>query len=82
MNLVNSNSFLELYIIQYIFIEDTFRGFVTSLTNATNGEFNSIINTRMAAFIVFVIAMALAYLALWTPFVNNLNREVTITFNL
>ena len=30
----------------------------------------------MAAFIIFIIALAVAYLILWTPFVNRLNREV------
>jgi hypothetical protein len=30
----------------------------------------------MAAFIIFIIAIAVAYLILWTPFVNRLNREV------
>lgn len=77
-NLVNSNYFLELYIIQYRFIQDAFRSFVSSLKEATNGEFQSIIDTRMAAFIIFIIALGIAYLILWTPFVNNLNREVII----
>lgn len=78
LNLVNSNYFLELYVIQFRFIQDSFRGFVSSLKEATNGEFNEIIDTRMAAFIIFVIAILVAYLILWTPFVNNLNREVSI----
>jgi len=30
----------------------------------------------MAAFIIFIIALAVAYLILWTPFVNRLNREI------
>lgn len=48
------------------------------LKKSTNGEFQSIIDTRMAAFIIFIIALAVAYLILWTPFVNRLNREVRI----
>jgi hypothetical protein len=50
---------------------------VKTLKEATNGEFQSIIDTRMAAFIIFIIAIAVAYLILWTPFVNKLNREVS-----
>lgn len=77
LSLVNSNYFLELYIIQYRFIQDSFRSFVNILKTSTNGEFQSIIDTRMAAFIIFLIALAVAYLILWTPFVNRLNREVS-----
>lgn len=36
----------------------------------------------MAAFIIFIIALGIAYLILWTPFVNNLNREVSTQLNL
>jgi hypothetical protein len=52
---------------------------VNVLKTSTNGEFQSIIDTRMAAFIIFIIALAVAYLILWTPFVNRLNREVRST---
>jgi hypothetical protein len=76
LNLINSNYFLELYIIQFRFIQDSFRSFVNVLKTSTNGEFQGIIDTRMAAFIIFIIALAVAYLILWTPFVNRLNREV------
>ena len=82
MNLINSNYFLELYIIQFRFIQDSFRSFVDLLKLSTNGEFESIIDTRMAAFIIFIIALAIAYLILWTPFVNRLNREVINNTNV
>lgn len=36
----------------------------------------------MAAFIIFIIALGIAYLILWTPFVNNLNREVSTQLDL
>jgi hypothetical protein len=78
MYLINSNYFKELYIIQFRFIQDSFRSFVLSLKQATNTEFQTIIDTRMAAFIIFIIALGIAYLILWTPFVNNLNREVSL----
>lgn len=76
INLINSNDFLNLYVIQFRFIKNAFRLFVSSLTDTTNNEYQSIIDTRMAAFIIFIIAIAIAYLLLWTPFVNNLNREI------
>lgn len=76
MDLINTDYFRQLYIIQFRFIQDSFRSFVLSLKEATNNSFQSIIDTRMAAFIIFIIALGVAYLILWTPFVNNLNREV------
>lgn len=39
----------------------------------------SSLNVKMAVFIIFMIALVLAYLALWTPFVNGLNRDVKST---
>ena len=30
----------------------------------------------MAAFIIFIIALIIAYLVLWIPFINKLNREI------
>lgn len=39
MNIINSNYFMELYVIQFIFIQDSYRSFVESLQSATNGEF-------------------------------------------
>ena len=77
MALINSQEFFELYAIQFVFIQNTFRSFVASLWNSTNGDYTSIIDTRMALFIVFIIALAITYLILWTPFVNKLNREVS-----
>jgi hypothetical protein len=77
LSLIDTSYFRELYIVQFRFIQDSFRAFVKTLKEATNGEFQSIIDTRMAAFIIFIIAIAVAYLILWTPFVNKLNREVS-----
>lgn len=39
INLLNTDYYFELYIIQYTFIQDSFRSFVSSLKEATNGEF-------------------------------------------
>jgi hypothetical protein len=77
LSLLDTSYFRELYIVQFRFIQDSFRAFVKTLKEATNGDFQSIIDTRMAAFIIFIIAIAVAYLILWTPFVNKLNREVS-----
>jgi hypothetical protein len=80
LSLLDTSYFRELYIVQFRFIQDSFRAFVKTLKEATNGDFQSIIDTRMAAFIIFIIAIAIAYLILWTPFVNKLNREVRTSF--
>jgi hypothetical protein len=37
--LINSEPFLELYIMQFRFIQDSFRSFVSTLKANTNGEF-------------------------------------------
>jgi len=44
----------------------------------TDSDFSSTINTKLAVFIVFIIAIVVGYLILWTPFVNRLNRDVSI----
>ena len=75
-NLLKSNYFVELYITQFRFIQDSMRDFVSTLKSTTNEDFKSMIDTRMAAFIVFIIGLVIAYLVLWTPFVNKLNNEV------
>ncbi len=46
------------------------------LTSLTNEEFNSTINIKVIAFVVFVIAICIAYLALWMPFVLKMTKDV------
>jgi len=74
----NSEIMRELYITQFIFIKDSFRSLMQTFTESVNAGFQNNIDTRMAAFIVFVIALVMAYLVLWTPFVNKLNKEVRL----
>lgn len=62
---------------QFRFLQDAFRILVKTLNTATNNDFENTINTKMALFIVFVIAVVLAYLIFWTPFVSKLNRDVS-----
>ena len=80
MDLINSNNFLEMYVIQFRFMQDSFRSFVLTLKESTNKEYLGMISTRLALFVVFIIALGMAYLVLWTPFVNNLNRDVMKIF--
>jgi uncharacterized membrane protein len=51
---------------------------VGQLTSLTNEEFNSTINIKVIAFVVFVIAVCIAYLALWMPFVLNMTKDVSL----
>ena len=76
--LVNSLIHRELYILQYRFLGDTLRYLVGQLTSLTNEEFNSTINIKVIAFVVFVIAVCIAYLALWMPFVLNMTKDVSL----
>ena len=73
---MNSDYFLELYIIQFRFIQDSLRTFVDTLQRTTNESSQKTIDSKMIAFIVFVIVVVIAYLILWVPFVNKLNTEV------
>ena len=41
-----------------------------------NNDYQSRIDRRLAVFIFFVIALVIGYLAIWTPFVNRLNKEI------
>jgi len=75
-DLLKDPLFEELYIIQFRFLHDCFRTLLETFTGSVNSGFQSTIDTRMAAFIVFIIALILAYLILWTPFVNKLNKEI------
>jgi hypothetical protein len=50
---------------------------VGQLTSLTNEEFNSTINIKVIAFVVFVIAICIAYLALWMPFVLKMTKDVS-----
>lgn len=74
--LYNSQYFEDLYIIQFRFIKNAFRSFIAALADAVNSSYTSLANTRMAAFVVFIIGLVISYLILWTPFVNRLNNEV------
>ena len=53
---------------------------ITLLRNSVIDYYNSNTNIKMAAFIVFIICIVFAYLIIWTPFVNKLNKEVIIVF--
>lgn len=63
---------------QFRLIQSSFRGLVDTLKQSMNSNYTSTTDTKMAAFIVFIIGGVVAYLILWTPFVSRLNREVTI----
>lgn len=51
---------------------------MSKLTSLTNEEFNSTINIKVIAFVVFVISICIAYLALWMPFVLKMTKDVSL----
>jgi hypothetical protein len=75
-SLVNTPLFSELYVLQFRFLGDSFRHLVTRLTALTNDEFKQTINIKVIAFVVFVIAICIAYLTLWIPFVGKMTKDV------
>lgn len=74
--MVNSPLMQELYVLQFRFISDSLRFLVGSLTDLTNEEFNSVVNIKVIAFVVFIVCISLAYLVFWVPFVINLTNDV------
>ena len=78
ISLLNSDKFLDLYIIQFRFISDSLKNILQILVDQMNLKYKSDINSRMAAFIIFIIGLILAYLVLWIPFVSKLNRDVSL----
>ena len=62
---------------QFRFLGDSFRHLVGRLTSLTNTEFNSTINIKVISFVVFVICICIAYLALWMPFVLKMTKDVS-----
>lgn len=64
--------FEEMYVIQFRYVQDTFRTLVELLTTSVDKDFTSQIDSRLAAFIVFVILMGISYLVLWLPFVGRI----------
>ena len=79
--MVNSANFQELYILQFRLIGDSLTYLVESLTTATNTEFQNIVSYKVIAFVLFVVLIIFAYLALWLPFVIRMSKDVS-SFNL
>jgi len=74
--------FEELYIIQFRFIHDCYRSLLSTFVGSVNDQYFRTSDTRMAAFIGFMVAICLSYLVLWTPFVNKLSKEIWKTKSL
>jgi hypothetical protein len=68
----------ELYVLQFRLIGDSLRHLVEKLTLKTNEEFQQTIDIKVIAFVVFVIALCIAYLALWLPFVIKMSKDVRL----
>lgn len=46
------------------------------MTSLTNDEFQSTLDIKVISFVVFVIVLSIAYLALWLPFVVKLTKDM------
>lgn len=73
-----SGSFNILDIIQQEFIEETFRLLNNLQKQGVEKDFETETQRRLALFICFIIIMLIAFLTIWTPFVNKLNKDVVL----
>ena len=74
--LANSKEMAELYVLQYRLIGDSMRHLVSKLTTLTNKYFQSTLDIKVIAFVIFIVALSIAYLALWLPFVIKLSKDM------
>ena len=52
------------------------RHLVNKLTTLTNEYFQSTLDIKVIAFVIFIVALSIAYLALWLPFVIKLSKDM------
>jgi hypothetical protein len=52
------------------------RHLVSKLTTLTNEYFQSSLDIKVIAFVIFTVALSIAYLALWLPFVIKLSKDM------
>ena len=75
--LLDSVDFYELDEIHFKYIQPIFRRLVSLLKQTMNDDYQQRVDRRLAVFIVFFIILCTAFLVIWTPFVNKLNKEVS-----
>ncbi len=49
---------------------------MSTIKDSVNRSTTSNLDTRMVAFICFLIALFIGYFFVWTPFVNKLNKDI------
>ena len=74
--LISSINFEELYLIQHKFVQPLMRELVSLLVTSVEEQFISQVERRLATFICFIIALLIAFVIVWLPFVNNLNNQI------
>jgi uncharacterized protein (DUF983 family) len=52
------------------------RHLVSKLTTLTNEYFQSTLDIKVIAFVIFIVGLSIAYLALWLPFVIKLSKDM------
>ena len=76
IELISSINFEELYLIQHKFVQPLMRELVSLLVTSVEEQFISQVERRLATFICFIIALLIAFVIVWLPFVNNLNNQI------
>jgi len=80
--LLASSRFEELYVILAVFAREGFRALEEKYIQQVNDSYTFVKSTRVVAFISFMVALSVAYLILWIPFVNRLSKEIWKTKSL
>ena len=61
---------------QYVYIMAAFRNLMSSFKVSLDDKFSSELTSRLIAFILFIIALVMVYVALWVPFIIKIKNDV------
>ena len=77
-NILNSKKYKNIEIIVTQVSEQSFTFLRTSLINSLKSKDASQSTRRVISFVVILILILLVFVSIWTPFINNLNKEVLL----
>jgi len=75
-NLLLTNTSKETNKMQYVYIMAAFRSLMSSFKVSLDDKFSSELTSRLIAFILFIIALVMVYVALWVPFIIKIKNDI------
>jgi hypothetical protein len=75
--ILNSSDFDDLSIIAFNICEKSFKFLIQEMIGSFEDQYSGDTTRRIVLFVIFLIILLITFLALWTPFVNKLNKEVS-----